>query len=224
MGYIKNQREDWARLFNGYGLQVICKTAVYVYTLSDKESDVVTDLGFINEKDNTIIWKKSLCNRFANYENVCDIIEEICYYFSHNKLDSWEINNIIEKVIMDNNASFFKVKINQEIKKEREEKANQLAIEMDVKNEKVIREELKNMGYYIYNIDCLLRVISFKDENIKQIFDSFDEKRKIHAIEQFNGKDLTVLLTYGHYNLWSYNGIFAYTGLEGLLSEVKKIA
>lgn len=207
----------WVGLYENYGLKVACKTAIYTNNVTNETYDIITDLLIVNQETREVIYHKALGNRWVKLENVSRVIDNLLFYLTTENLHKLEVENIIEKVIIDNITCEFIIKTNKmiEAKKEHDNKTLEIVKAENLYKKVIELADIKKMN--IYYIDGYIYLITFKDNKTKNIFDNLNNKKE--CIDLFNGKDLQVhaMLQCG---LFSYDNRCGYTNLQAVIGTL----
>jgi len=229
---LKNESNEWVNLYNAYNLQAICKTATYKSIVFQNEYDVITDLCIFNTKTKEILWNHSLGNNFAKLENVSNCIDNILFYFNHEKLDSYSINKTIDDVICHNDCSLFNMRI--ERRKQKLEKEQQII--KQVAENTVLQDEIKELcnvnSFEFYQGGSSLYIIKFNDEKTKNHFSKNiingsilkDKEQNILENNLYNANnEYEIIYKSDNHNTSMYNNNWMWENLENVIDAIKII-
>lgn len=207
-------------LYENYGLRVIGKTGVYHSHVFNEEHDIITHIGIINTVTGEKIYSETLENNFINMNIFSNCINEILFYFSHNKLDSYSINKTIYDVLVKNNGSLFVHRMKQEIAKEEEQIELMKKIDEHENNHNQVISACNEKNYTLCNIGSTFYVLSFQNENNAKQFMSLQDNQKQFYIDNIYQIDYMDIIASQEINSCYGCNKWYYPEIEKLLDKI----
>lgn len=162
-------------LMNSHNIQVIGKTGTWKSSLFGNK-DVITAIAFLDKEGNTIMKENFSANTCVFYdEKIGEKLECLCWYLSHEKVDSYDCEKLMEKLIQ-NNLELFCCHIKNRMKKE------QIVKEYQNKQEKkeILRTKISlfcnENSLDLYECDLNYYVIKIMDNEVRKAFDKYGIK------------------------------------------------
>lgn len=165
-------------LMNAHNIQVIGKTGTWKSSLFGNK-DAITAIAFLDKEENTIMKESFSANTCVFYdEKIGEKLDCLCWYLSHEKVDSYDCEKLMEKLIQ-NNLELFCCHIKNRMKKE------QIVKEYQNKQEKkeILRTKISlfcnENSLDLYECDLNYYVIKIMDNEVRKAFDKYGIKSYI---------------------------------------------
>lgn len=163
-------------LMNAHNIQVIGKMGTWESSLFGNK-DAITAIAFLDKEGNTIMKENFSANTCVFYdEKIGEKLECLCWYLSHEKVDSYDCEKLMEKLIQ-NNLELFCHNIKNRMKKEQKEKDRQYVKEQkeNVKRKIFAYCNENSLNLYEYNLNYY--VVKIIDKEVKKAFDKYGIKK-----------------------------------------------
>lgn len=165
-------------LMNAHNIQVIGKMGTWESSLFGNK-DAITAIAFLDKEGNTIMKENFSANTCVFYdEKIGEKLECLCWYLSHEKVDSYDCEKLMEKLIQ-NNLELFCYNIKSRMKKEQIVKEQQIKL----KKKEILRTKISlfcnENGLNLYECDLNYYVVKIMDNEARKAFDKYGIKSYI---------------------------------------------
>lgn len=201
-------------LMNAHNIQIIGKMGTWESSLFGNK-DAITAIAFLDKEGNTIMKESFSANTCVFYdEKIGEKLECLCWYLSHEKVDSYDCEKLMEKLIQ-NNLELFCCHIKNRMKKE------QIVKEYQNKQEKkeILRTKISlfcnENSLDLYECDLNYYVIKIMDNEVRKAFDKYGIKSYIDFMHNHpNDPQVKIIYEGGAYYLDELESF--YEGLQEL--------
>lgn len=169
-------------LMNAHNIQVIGKTGTWKSSLFGNK-DVITAIAFLDKEGNAIMKENFSANTCVLYdEKIGEKLECLCWYLSHEKVDSYDCEKLLEKLIQ-NNLELFCHNIKNRIKHEQIVKEYQTEQEKKKNLRTKILLFCNENGLNLYEHNLNYYVVKIIDRKAKELLDFMIQNENKCGIE-----------------------------------------